>query len=109
MAFWHEDPLRSVDAGSGYIHTVTVTRTAANVLHDIEETHKLMRENDHVGYDNSGYIGVEKWEGPGQTIIFVKSSSAPTYARPAFNLLMRMKASTGIKKLRRASLPRAAR
>ena len=48
-----------VDAGSGYVHTVT--GTAANV-HDIEETHKLMREDDQVGYGDSGYIGVEKRE-----------------------------------------------
>ena len=48
-----------VDASSGYVHTVT--GTAANV-HDIEETHKLMREDDHVEYSDSGYIGVEKRE-----------------------------------------------
>lgn len=46
-----------VDAGTGYVHTVT--GTAANV-HDIEETHKLVREDDQVCYGDSGYIGAEK-------------------------------------------------
>lgn len=44
-----------VDAGSGYIHTITAT--AANV-HDIVETAKLIREDDHVVYGDSGYSGV---------------------------------------------------
>ena len=46
-----------VDAGTGYIHTIT--GTAANV-HDIEETHNLIREDDHVVYGDSGYFGIEK-------------------------------------------------
>lgn len=45
------------DAGTGYIHTIT--GTAANV-HDIEETSKLIREDDTVAYGDSGYSGVEK-------------------------------------------------
>lgn len=45
------------DAGSGYVHTIT--GTAANV-HDIEEAPKLFREDDHVGYGDSGYLGIEK-------------------------------------------------
>lgn len=45
------------DAGSGYVHTIT--GTAANV-HDIEEAPKLFREDDHVGYGDSGYWGIEK-------------------------------------------------
>lgn len=48
-----------VDAGSGYVHTITAT--AANV-HDINETHNLIREDDSVVYGDSGYIGVEKRE-----------------------------------------------
>ena len=48
-----------VDAGSGYVHTLT--GTAANV-HDICEAHKLLREEDHVMYGDSGYIGIEKRE-----------------------------------------------
>lgn len=48
-----------VDAGSGYVHTITAT--AANV-HDINETHNLIREDDTVVYGDSGYIGVEKRE-----------------------------------------------
>lgn len=45
------------DAGSGYVHTIT--GTAANV-HDIEEAPKLFREDDNVGYGDSGYLGIEK-------------------------------------------------
>ena len=46
-----------VDAGSGYIHTIT--GTAANV-HDIIETTKLLREEDNICYGDSGYLSVEK-------------------------------------------------
>lgn len=46
-----------VDAGTGHIHTVTAT--SANVQ-DIEEAHKLFREDDEVGYGDSGYLGMEK-------------------------------------------------
>ena len=46
-----------VDAGSGYVHTITAT--SANV-HDITETHNLLREDDEVVYGDSGYIGVQK-------------------------------------------------
>ncbi len=48
-----------VDAGSGYVHTIT--GTAANV-HDIDETANLLREDDTVCYGDSGYTGVEKRE-----------------------------------------------
>lgn len=48
-----------VDAGSGYVHTIT--GTAANV-HDINETAKLIREDDNVVYGDSGYSGAEKRE-----------------------------------------------
>lgn len=43
-----------VDAGTGYVHTIT--GTAANV-HDVAETSKLIREDDHVVYGDSGYLG----------------------------------------------------
>ena len=46
-----------VDAGTGYVHTITAT--SANV-HDITETHNLLREDDEVVYGDSGYIGVQK-------------------------------------------------
>lgn len=46
-----------VDAGSGYVHTIT--GTAANV-HDIEETAKLLRDDDAVCYGDSGYSGAAK-------------------------------------------------
>ncbi len=45
------------DAGTGYVHTIT--GSAANV-HDIEEAPKLFREDDNVGYGDSGYLGIEK-------------------------------------------------
>jgi len=48
-----------VDAGSGYVHTITAT--SANV-HDIEETAKLIREDDEVAYGDSGYSGAGKRE-----------------------------------------------
>jgi IS5 family transposase len=48
-----------VDAGTGYVHTVTVT--AANA-HDITEASKLLREDDKVLYGDSGYLGIEKRE-----------------------------------------------
>ncbi len=48
-----------VDAGTGYAHTIT--GTAANV-HDIEETPKLIREDDEVVYGDSAYLGAEKRE-----------------------------------------------
>ena len=46
-----------VDAGTGYVHTVTAT--PANV-HDITETAKLIREDDEVVYGDSGYVGIQK-------------------------------------------------
>lgn len=46
-----------VDAGSGYVHIIT--GTPANV-HDIDETVKLVREDDHVVYGDSGYSGIGK-------------------------------------------------
>jgi IS5 family transposase len=44
-----------VDAGTGYIHTVTAT--PANV-HDITEAHKLIRDDDRVVYGDSAYLSV---------------------------------------------------
>jgi IS5 family transposase len=46
-----------VDAGTGYVHTVTAT--AANV-HDITEAHKLLREDDKFMSGDNGYQGIEK-------------------------------------------------
>ena len=46
-----------VDAGSGLVHTITVT--AANV-HDVTQTEHLLREDGEVVYGDSGYIGVQK-------------------------------------------------
>ena len=46
-----------VDAGSGYVHTIT--GTAASV-HDVNETEKLIREDDTVLYGDSGYLNVKE-------------------------------------------------
>lgn len=48
-----------VDAGSGYVHTIT--GTAANV-HDSNEAVKLLRTDDEVMYGDSGYLGVPERE-----------------------------------------------
>jgi IS5 family transposase len=48
-----------VDAGTGYVHTVTAT--AANV-HDITEAHKLLRKDDEFMSGDNGYQGIEKRE-----------------------------------------------
>lgn len=48
-----------VDAGSGLVHTITVT--SANE-HDITAAAKLIREDDTVVYGDSGYLGIEKRE-----------------------------------------------
>ena len=39
----------------------SITATSANV-HDINEAHKLIREDDEVVYGDSGYTGIEKRE-----------------------------------------------
>lgn len=46
-----------VDAGSGYVHSLVTT--PAN-HHDITATAKLIREDDAVVYEDSGYLGIEK-------------------------------------------------
>lgn len=46
-----------VDAGSGYVHTIT--GTSAN-RHDVSETANLIREDDEVVYGDSGYLGAAK-------------------------------------------------
>lgn len=48
-----------VDAGSGYVHTIT--GTTANI-HDIDETSKLIRRDDKVVYGDFGYSGADKRE-----------------------------------------------
>jgi IS5 family transposase len=48
-----------VDAGTGYVHTVTAT--AANA-HDITEASKLIRDEDEVVYGDAGYLGIQKRE-----------------------------------------------
>ena len=45
-----------VDAGNGYVHTIT--GTSANV-HDISEAENLIREDDEVIYGDSGYLNIE--------------------------------------------------
>ena len=46
-----------VDAGAGYIHSVSAT--AASV-HDLDEVTKLVRADDEVVYTDAGYQGVDK-------------------------------------------------
>ena len=46
-----------VDAGSGLVHTITVT--AANE-HNITQAAALIREDDEVVYGDSGYLGIQK-------------------------------------------------
>lgn len=46
-----------VDAGTGYIHSVTAT--AANI-HDLDEVTNLVRGDDEVVYADGGYQGVDK-------------------------------------------------
>lgn len=46
-----------VDAGSGMVHTITVT--AANE-HDITQAAALIQEDDEVVYGDSGYLGIQK-------------------------------------------------
>jgi len=46
-----------VDAGTGYVHSVTAT--AANV-HDLDEAVHLVRADDEVVYADAGYQGVQK-------------------------------------------------
>ena len=46
-----------VDAGSGLVHTITVT--AANA-HDITQAAALIREDDEVVYGDSGYLGIQR-------------------------------------------------
>jgi IS5 family transposase len=46
-----------VDAGTGYVHTVTAT--PANV-HDLDEAVNLVRDDDEVVYTDSGYQGAHK-------------------------------------------------
>ena len=46
-----------VDAGSGLVHTMTVT--AANT-HDITQAAALIREDDEVVYGDAGYLGIQK-------------------------------------------------
>ena len=46
-----------VDAGTGYVHTVTAT--AAN-MHDLDQAAALVREDDEFVYADAGYQGIEK-------------------------------------------------
>ena len=46
-----------VDAGSGLVHTMTVT--AANA-HDITQAAALIREDDEVVYGDAWYLGIQK-------------------------------------------------
>ncbi len=94
-----------VDAGSGLVHTITVT--AANV-HDITQTENLLREDDKVVYGDSGYLGVENIPKLRTTSIFHRLTSALT-AAPISCLLFLTIRSTGNGILKTANPPCAAR
>ncbi len=61
-----------VNAGSGLVHTITVT--SAN-KHDITETANLIREDDEAVYGDSGYLGVQRRSEIQQNEHFSKSIS----------------------------------
>ena len=46
-----------VDAGSGYVHTITGTSAS---VHDVNETEHLIREDDAIIYGDSGYLNAKK-------------------------------------------------
>ena len=48
-----------VDAGTGFVHTIT--GTAANV-HDSQQISELIRPDDEVVYGDSGYLGASEQE-----------------------------------------------
>lgn len=70
-----------VDAGSGLVHTMTVT--AANE-HDITQAASLLREDDGVVYGDSGYLGVQKRPEIANDEHFQKLISALTAAPAVF-------------------------
>jgi IS5 family transposase len=86
-----------VDAGSGYVHTIT--GTAANV-HDIDETANLLREDDKVCYGDSGYSGVEKRPEIKNNEHFCKIDFRTNVRPSSLKMSPLIKASTGTKRLR---------
>jgi len=49
-----------VDAGSGYVHTITGSSAS---VHDVNETEHLIREDDEVLYGDSGYLNAREHMG----------------------------------------------
>jgi IS5 family transposase len=45
------------DAGTGYVHSVSA---AAVHVHDLDEAHRLVRDDDEVGHADAGYQGADK-------------------------------------------------
>ena len=70
-----------VDAGSGLVHTITVT--SAN-KHDITETANLIREDDEAVDGDSGYLGVQKRSEIQQNEHFSKSISELTVVQRVY-------------------------
>ena len=70
-----------VDAGSGLVHTITVT--AANE-HDITEAANLIREDDEVVYGDSGYLGIQNALISGRMSTFPTSTSASIAVRRVY-------------------------
>ena len=70
-----------VYAGSGLVHTITVT--SAN-KHDITETANLIREDDEAVYGDSGYLGVQRRSEIQQNEHFSKSISELTVVQRVY-------------------------
>ena len=95
-----------VDAGSGYVHTIT--GTAANV-HDVNETEKLIRDDDKLFTGIPGTLTPKNtchlWRPNGSPL----STSGSTYAPRQSRCQRNMKAFDGTRRSRTANRPYVAR
>ena len=66
------------DAGTGYVHSVTAT--SANV-HDLDEAHHLVRDDDEVAHVKAGYQGAGSGLRSPATSIAHASSGGSRHAR----------------------------
>lgn len=76
-----------VDAGTGYVHTITGTPANA---HDSQEAHKLIRKGvDEVMYGDSGYLGVDRQkvvrEDPALSKVEFRINKRPTSVKEKSN------------------------
>ena len=76
-----------VDAGSGLVHTITVT--AANE-HDITQAAALIREDDEVVYGDAGYLGIlVEIRGVAQTLYQNAGTLVPGVLRQQAGVMLR--------------------